>query len=194
MKLINLVLVILLFACLGCNSYNRAEVSSSKIINDIFLDVADTTTYLYNTLRPTPKMERFYGKSIKIGVTCNLDIITKWRGEIQKELAHKDLFSLGYKKLFDESIDIQRTLIIDTSIIKQTGKFEILYACSPNNKLDDGKLAGYIQYYSPVFNDKLAIVVATVRDGIKSGITRMYYLQYKKSKWTIIKKVVLEVW
>lgn len=184
--------VIFLFLSFNCSTAHKQQ-EVYAILNDIFLDVVDESTYDYYTILPAPNEPRKIRKqkgNYLLMVGDSMPSISEWDISLKTVLTQEKAFtSLLHADKHSQS-DIPFTLDYDK--IENTGLFTI----QKNNHLGNNSLnvVGTIIFYQPLIEGDRACVVTTKFSSPKSGLTELFLLQKENGKWHILSRHDLERW
>jgi hypothetical protein len=172
-------------------------------LNENFLTIVDTLAYKYNTLLPVPYQSERDNKDSFFNVTIYDKLISPLNWEKETIVIINKSFdsarSLEYKKmLFSYKADGDTASYnIDIKKITNHGQYNLI----PNKefsirKIENKQIIGHLVFSRIVFNsanDK-AIIIAVIKDNIKSGIIKIYFFEKQKSNWKIYHSDILEAW
>ena len=194
-------LVITVSSCINKNS--KIIDKDIRFLNENFLTIIDTFAYKYNTLRPFPYQPERDNKDSVFNITIYDKLISplNWEKEsiVVINKSFDSVHSLEYKKMLLSYKTNFDTASIDIDIKKITnhGKYNLI----PNKELDvrkteDKKNIGHLAFSRVIFNETndKAIMIAIIKDNIKSGVIKIYFFEKQKPNWKIYHSDILEVW
>ena len=165
------------------------------MINENFIQLVDTISYKYNSIRPASNQKLLSEKrtAYPISVFYTFIDINKWDDLIIEALKNEsirnrqsflDLYS-SYKHDELDEIDITK--------INKTGLYTLHY----NKNLDIQKIEGFVGHvkFSNIIEDgRLGLFVITIQDNIKSGVEKLILLEHTNNSWKISQEVELTIW
>ena len=178
-------------SCLKQTSNKNAYL----MLNENFIQLVDTISYKYNSLRPAPNQKLLDEKrtAYPISVFYTFIDINKWDDLIIEALKYDsirnrdsflDLYSSNKHDELDE---------IDITKINKTG----LYTLHKNQNLDIQKIdgfVGHVKFSTIIENGRFGLFVITIQDNLKSGVEKLILLEHTNSSWKISQEVELTVW
>lgn len=186
------------FACACTIVQLEKDDKSISIINSSFLQIVDTLAYRYHSLRPSANSPTFKStEMLKIAMYSKLTNIYEWKTEISSSLNQlKDSSEyIDFSRIFDINSTDTLEKLIDIAEIKETGRYKIIGVISKDARKFQGVI-GQIYFSKAIYNDRIdkALLVATIRDNVKSGIVKLFFLNKVNNKWLVIKENILEIW
>ena len=178
-------------SCLKQTSNKNAYL----MLNENFIQLVDTISYNYNSLRPSPNQKMLDEKrtAYPISVFYTFIDINKWDDLIIEALKNEsirnrqsflDLYS-SYKHDELDEIDITK--------INKTG----LYTLHKNKNINIQKIDGFVGHvkFSTIIEDgRFGLFVITVQDNLKSGVEKLILLEQTNNCWKISQEVELTIW
>jgi hypothetical protein len=178
-------------SCLKQTSNKNAYL----MLNENFIQLVDTISYNYNSLRPSPNQKMLDEKrtAYPISVFYTFIDINKWDDLIIEALKNEsirnrqsflDLYS-SYKHDELDEIDITK--------INKTG----LYTLHKNKNINIQKIDGFVGHvkFSTIIEDgRFGLFVITVQDNLKSGFEKLILLEQTNNCWKISQEVELTIW
>ena len=178
-------------SCLKHTSNKNAYL----MLNENFIQLVDTVSYKYNSLRPSPNQKMLDEKrtAYPISIFYTFIDINKWDDLIIEALKNEsirnrqsflDLYS-SYKHDELDEIDITK--------INKTG----LYTLHKNKNFDIQKIDGFVGHvkFSTIIEDgRFGLFVITIQDNIKSGVEKLILLEQTNNCWKISQEIELTIW
>lgn len=179
---------------LGCNNDSHSD-TEIKILNSNFLAITDTLAYKYNTLRPPGNYDTIVQNDIlPITVYYKLININESAPDIVHALRNaKFIEATQYLTLLNENDKDTASIIIDNASLNNFGKFQITLTKNRDFFKMEGYI-GHIQFSRIIFNEKLAMMTATIKDNIKSGVDKLVLFKKNSKGWEIYKEIELVIW
>jgi hypothetical protein len=174
---------------------HTSKDNTYKILNNNFVNILDTVSYKYNSLRPAPnqKIIKKNKKEYPITVYNNFIAIEKWNEIIKNVLNTKSIENKkDYLNLYLGSTN-RKSVKIDFSKLNNTG----LYRIDPTNDITITKkidFIGHIKFSTIIENGRLGLMVVTIQDNLKSGVEKLIFFENKNCVWQIIKEIELSIW
>jgi len=185
---------LMLFFYCSClkHTYNK---NAYLMLNENFIQLVDTISYNYNSLRPSPNQKLLGEKrtAFPISVFYKFIEINKWddliiealkNDSIRNRQSFLDLYSSNKHDQSDE---------IDITKINKTG----LYTLHKNKNFDIQKIDGFVGHvkFSNIVEDgRFGLFVITIQDNLKSGIEKLILLEQINNCWKISQEVELIIW
>ncbi len=188
-----LLALLLLGSCLS--EKTPAVDIEAAIINDAFLDMVDTIAYRYHTLRPAPNFDVYDGQdSLNVGIAPVLSNIRDWKISIDAtdEATNDDRKRI--ETLFERSKTDSAELILPIERIKKTGRYKLFPHTKRSGSIDTLSAVGKVLFSRVYFDEKYAILVATIRAHTRVGIVKLFLLEKKYSGWRKKEEYILEIW
>ena len=165
------------------------------MLNENFIQLVDTVSYKYNSLRPAPNQKVIVEKrtAYPISVYYKCVDINKWddliiealkNDSIRNRQSFLDLYSTNKHDELDE-INIKK--------INKTG----LYTLYKNKNFDFQKIDGFVGHvkFSTIVEDgRFGLFVITIQDNLKSGVEKLILLAQTNNCWKISQEIELTVW
>jgi hypothetical protein len=187
---------------LSCNVQSKqiANADEIDIIISVLPEIADTTSYLeQQQSQSIDSIKNIKGNEmLSIAVFDKMDNIYEWETSILTELGsqgsrfNQNTF-LNYQNILSENRKdtLQKKIQVDKLSMK---KFKLF----PYNDIRARNIKGTISRvkFSRILYDNkkgLAIVVVYTANNIKSGKTRVVFLEKSENKWRIISDPVVEI-
>jgi hypothetical protein len=185
---------ILLFFYCSCLK-QTSNKNAYLMLNENFIQLVDTISYNYNSLRPSPNQKMLGEKraAYPISVFYTFIDINKWDDLIIEALKNEsirnrqsflDLYS-SYKHDELDEIDITK--------INKTG----LYTLHKNKNINIQKIDGFVGHvkFSTIIEDgRFGLFVITIQDNLKSGVEKLILLEQTNNCWKISQEVELTIW
>jgi hypothetical protein len=191
-----LIAVLLIYSCSEKKPDYNNEI---QIINQVFLGAVDTTAYNYTSLRPalldSIKKEDRNANPIPITIYYKLENIQKWRQNILAELNAVDSFPFkdNFKHLYASFSGDTMELAFNVQDLKNTGRYQLVENMQKDIQRKDS-VAGHVKFSRVIYDQNFGLLVATIQDNIKSGVTKLFFLKKEKNEWKIIKESIIEIW
>jgi len=178
-------------SCLKHTSNKNAYL----MLNENFIQLVDTVSYKYNSLRPAPNQKVIVEKrtAYPISVFYKCIDINKWDDLIIEALKNDSIrnrqsfLSLYSSNKHDELDEI------DIKKINKTG----LYTLHNNKNFDIQKIDGFVGHvkFSTIVEDgRFGLFVITIQDNLKSGVEKLILLEQTNNCWKISQEIELSVW
>ena len=178
-------------SCLKHTSNKNAYL----MLNENFIQLVDTVSYKYNSLRPSPNQKLLGEKTTAypISVFYKFIDINKWDDLINEALKNDSIrnrqsFLALYTSNKHNELDE-----IDIKKINKTG----LYTLHNNKNFDIRKIDGFVGHvkFSSVIEDgRFGLFVITIQDNLKSGVEKLILLEQINNCWKISQEVELIIW
>ena len=164
------------------------------MLNENFIQLVDTISYNYNSLRPSPNQKMLDEKrtAYPISVFYKCIDINKWDDLIIEALKNDSirnrqsflaLYSSNKHDVHDE---------IDINKINKTGR----YTLHKNKDFDIQKIDGFVGHvkFSTIIEDgRFGLFVITIQDNLKSGVEKLILLEQTNNCWKISQEVELTI-
>jgi hypothetical protein len=178
-------------SCLKQTSNKNAYL----MLNENFIQLVDTISYNYNSLRPSPNQKVLDEKrtAYPVSVFYKFIDINKWddliiealkNDSIRNRQTFLDLYSSNKHDELDE---------IDLKKINKTG----LYTLHKNKNFDIQKIDGFVGHvkFSTIIEDgRFGLFVITIQDNLKSGVEKLILLEQTNNSWKISQEIELTIW
>ena len=178
-------------SCLKHTSNKNAYL----MLNENFIQLVDTISYKYNSLRPAPNQKLLVEKRTAYPITIFYKFIdiNKWddliiealkNDSIRNRESFLDLYSSNKHDELDE-IDIKK--------INKTG----LYKLQKNKNIDIRKIngfVGHVKFSTIIENGQVGLFVITIQDNVKSGVEKLILLEHTNNSWKISQEIELAIW
>jgi len=178
-------------SCLKHTSNKNAYL----MLNENFIQLVDTISYNYNSLRPSPNQKMLDEKrtAYPISIFYTFIDINKWDDLIIEALKNEsirnrqsflDLFSSNKHDQPDE---------IDITKINKTGH----YTLHKNKNFDIQKIdgfVGHVKFSTIIENGRFGLFVITIQDNLKSGVEKLILLEQTNNCWKISQEIELTIW
>ena len=165
------------------------------MLNENFIQLVDTISYKYNSLRPAPNQKLLVEKRTAYPITIFYKFIDikKWddliiealkNDSIRNRESFLDLYSSNKHDELDE-IDIKK--------INKTG----LYKLQKNKNIDIRKIngfVGHVKFSTIIENGQVGLFVITIQDNVKSGVEKLILLENTNNSWKISQEIELAIW
>ena len=178
-------------SCLKHTSNKNAYL----MLNENFIQLVDTVSYKYNSLRPSPNQKMLDEKrtAYPISVFYTFIDINKWDDLIIEALKNESIrnrqsFLDLYSSYKHEELDE-----IDITKINKTG----LYTLHKNKNINIQKIDGFVGHvkFSTIIEDgRFGLFVITVQDNLKSGVEKLILLEQTNNSWKISQEIELTIW
>lgn len=205
MRKLSIILFSFFISCIvSCEDKNIEH--QLTVLNDVFLEVADTTAYKELSLRPLPPIG-YRGTAehdverMRLGIIIpdTLYPIQNWKNDLMPYCrgTYLDILST-LRDLKEELCSILNSSSSSKSFqsgkINNTGKFVVLSNAS--NKKEDLIFVGKIQFSQVIISkDKnSAVFMAIFHNTSKSAAEEFFIALREENKWTIYKKERFAIW
>lgn len=187
MKKIYYIVWIGFFILSGCKSQKK-EVF--RLINDSFLNIADTTTYSYGEFFPSPdKPVQSYTSNDYFEIVCSDSLLPTARFKREIDLfVHQQGMSVGILK---NQVNLKN---ISLEKVKTPGLFKIKNGDRKLAYKQNVKYVGFIAFYKPYILKDEAILVYEKSSSPKSGQVALLYLKKSNDKWETMEQRTIERW
>lgn len=188
--------IIIVFISLLSSCNNKYQTKNTyQIINDNFLNIVDTISYEYNTLRPAPNQPLLLERRKEYPITVYdkfLDI-NVFKFDIRKILNYESIHNKeDYINLLNTPIEVKNH-DVDLSKIVNDGLYKLV-AIDDDRIMRMAGFIGHLQFSEIVSNDQIALAVVSIQDNIKAGVRKLVLFNYLHGSWKIEKEIVMQIW
>jgi hypothetical protein len=178
-------------SCLKHTSNKNAYL----MLNENFIQLVDTISYKYNSLRPAQNQKLLDEKraAYPISVFYKFIDINKWDDLIIEALKND---SIRNRQSFLDLYSNKKQDELDEINIKKINKTG-LYTLHKNQNLDIRKVDGFVGHvkFSTIVEDgRFGLFVITIQDNLKSGVEKLILLEQINNCWKISQEVELTIW